>query len=132
PSGLQVQKGQTIALLFIPANMTKSRFGEDADTFNPHRDTGKLTPWGLAFGAGAHACPGRPLVTGNRSMKAHAAVDGTLVTIARRLYAAGLALDRDHPPVRESATHYSVFQEVPILFTRPEALLRPAAPVPAA
>ncbi len=122
PSGLAVEKGQTIALLLIPANMTKSRFGDDADAYNPHRDMGNATPWGLAFGAGAHACPGRPLVTGNRSMKAHTAVDGTMVTIARRLYRAGLTLDKDRPPIRESATHYSVFQEVPIVFTRPEAL----------
>ncbi len=122
PSGQVIQKGQTIALLFIPANMSKSRFGEDAETYNPHRDTGNMTPWGLAFGAGAHACPGRPLVTGNRSMKAQTAVDGTMVTISRRLYDSGLELDADKPPVRETATHYSVFQEVPIRFNKPERL----------
>jgi cytochrome P450 len=127
PSGLVVDKGQTIALLFIPANMSKSRFGEDADTYNPHRDVGKLTPWGFAFSAGVHACPGRPLVTGNRSMKAQTAVDGTMVTIARRLYRAGMALDPDHPPVPESATHYSIFREVPIRFTRPEGLIESEA-----
>ena len=42
--------------------------------------------------------------------------------LRHRLYRAGLTLDKDRPPIRESATHYSVFQEVPIIFTRPEAL----------
>jgi cytochrome P450 len=125
-SGRTIKQGETIALLFIPANMSKSRFGEDADQFNPHRDVGSLTPWGLSFGAGAHACPGRPLVTGNRSMKAQTEVDGTLVTISRRLYASGLRLNEDRPPVPDPNTHYSVFQEVPIKFTNPKGMISEA------
>ena len=31
--------------------------------------------------------------------------------------------DPDHPPVPESATHYSIFREVQIKFTRPEGLI---------
>jgi cytochrome P450 len=122
PSGATIKKGETVALLFIPANMSKGRFGDDADAFNPRRDVGNATPWGLAFGAGAHACPGRPLVTGNRSLKAQTSVDGTMVTIARRLYEAGLRLDPNDPPVPESSTHYTLFAKVPVEFTKPENL----------
>lgn len=121
-SGREIKQGESVALLLIPANMSKDRFGSDADTFNPHRDVGDLAPWGLSFGAGAHACPGRPLVVGNRSMKARTDVDGSLVAIARGLYRAGLTLDERRPPVPETATHYSAFKEVPIKFTRLHAL----------
>lgn len=121
-SGRVIKKGETVVLLFIPANMNESRFGNDAREYNPHRSVAVGTPWGLSFGAGAHACPGRPLVTGNRSMKAQTDVDGTLVTISRRLYAAGFRLDESKPPVPDPTTHYSIFLEVPIKFIAPEAL----------
>lgn len=128
-SGREIKQGESVALLLIPANMSKERFGGDADKFNPHRDVGNLTPWGLSFGAGAHACPGRPLVVGNRSMKAKTDVDGTLVSIARHLYRGGMTLDERKEPVPETATHYAAFKEVPIKFTRLEAL-RAQASVP--
>lgn len=131
-SGREIKQGESVALLLIPANMSKERFGEDADTFNPHRDVGDLAPWGLSFGAGAHACPGRPLVVGNRSMKARSDIDGTLVSIARNLYGAGLTLNESKPPVPETATHYSAFKEVPIKFTRPDAFRAEAAAAHAA
>lgn len=128
-SGREIKQGESVALLLVPANMSKERFGADADTFNPHRDVGKLTPWGLAFGAGAHACPGRPLVVGNRSMTAKVAVDGTLVSIARHLYRGGMMLDERKEPVPETATHYAAFKEIPVKFTRLDAL-RAEASVP--
>jgi hypothetical protein len=49
-------------------------------------------------------------------------VDGTLVTIARRLYAAGLVLHDTKPAVPDPNTHYSVFIEVPVKFTNPKGL----------
>lgn len=122
-SGREIKEGESVALLLIPANMSKERFGEDADKFNPHRDVGDLTPWGLSFGAGAHACPGRPLVVGNRSMKAKTAIDGSLVSLARHLYRAGMTLDENKEPVPETSTHYSVFKEIPVKFTRLHTLL---------
>ncbi|MGF7162591.1 cytochrome P450 [Rhodoligotrophos appendicifer] len=121
-SGREIKQGESVALLLIPANMSKDRFGPDADKFNPHRDVGNLAPWGLSFGAGAHACPGRPLVVGNRSMKARNEIDGSLVSLARGLYRAGITLDETRPPVPETATHYSAFKEVPIKFTRIDVL----------
>jgi hypothetical protein len=102
-SGREIKKGERVALLFIPANMERERFGEDADRFNPHRDTASTLPWGMSFGSGAHSCPGRPLVTGSRSRK-KADVDGTMVTIARRLYDAGMQLDTANPPVADETT----------------------------
>ena len=98
--------------------MQPELFGEDAEEFSPHRKPKDVPQWGLAFGGGAHSCPGRPLVTGSRNMAGTIGVDGTLVSVCRRLYAAGLELDPDHPPVRDTSTHYELYTAVPIRFTR--------------
>ncbi len=117
-SGRQFKAGERVALLFIPANMEPRLFGEDAANFNPHRHVDDAPQWGLAFGGGAHSCPGRPLVTGSRNVTGTIGVDGTLVSVTRRFYAAGVQLDPDHPPVRDTSTHYDLYTEVPIRFTR--------------
>lgn len=115
-SGREIKKNERVALLFIPANMERDRFGDDADRFNPHRDTASTLPWGMSFGSGAHSCPGRPLVTGSRSRK-KADVDGTMVTVARRLYDAGMELDPANPPVADETTLYDHYRIVPIRFS---------------
>lgn len=117
-SGRTFKAGERVALLFIPANMQPELFGEDAQAFNPHRKPKDVPQWGLAFGGGAHSCPGRPLVTGSRNMAGTTGVDGTLVSVCRRLYAAGLELDPAHPPVRDTSTHYELYTAVPIRLTR--------------
>ena len=120
-SGREIASGQRVALLFIPANAEPDRFGPDAAVFNPRRPLNDSLPWGLAFGMGVHSCPGRPLVTGSRSLKAKTEVDGTMVSMARRLYAAGLQLDPRHPPVPDRTTQYDLYTSVPILLSGPFA-----------
>lgn len=88
-SGRRLQAGQRVAMFLAEANTATNgaangamdaglhadtaahaaeRFGEHPDAFNPRRVVAPGTaPWGITFGAGAHACPGRPLVTGSRS-----------------------------------------------------------------
>ena len=117
-TGRVIKAGQIMSLHFIPANAEPRHFGEHGDEFNPHRKVEGTTPWGLAFGGGAHTCPGRPLVTGSRNLTGSTGVDGTLVTLARSYYAAGLALDRDHPPVRDTSTHYALYSSIPVRFTK--------------
>lgn len=115
-TGRQIRAGEKVALLFIPANTDADRFGADATDFNPHRLAPASPPWGLAFGAGAHSCPGRPLVTGGRSLSGEVSVDGTMVAISRRFYAAGLRLDDQSPPIRDEATFYDLYTKVPVIF----------------
>ncbi|MBM3345212.1 MAG: cytochrome P450 [Betaproteobacteria bacterium] len=117
-SGRSFKAGERVALLFIPANMNPALFGHDAAEFNPHRQVKDAPLWGLAFGGGAHSCPGRPLVTGSRNMSGTIGVDGTMVSVSRRFYAAGLSLDPRRPPVCDTTTHYDLYAEVPIRFTR--------------
>ncbi len=118
-SGRTIHAGETVALFLAEANRATTLFGEDTDTFNPHRKVPSGTPrWGLSFGAGAHACPGRPLVTGSRNPAGAIGVDGTMVSILRRFKEAGLALDPAQPPLRDPGTHYEIYASVPILFMR--------------
>jgi cytochrome P450 len=107
-SGRRVEAGERLALWFVPAN-ADGRFGKDAASFDPHRVVEAGVPWGLAFGAGPHACAGRPLATGIRTPGLD---DGSMVTIARRLYASGLELAGE--PVPDEGTHYDQYVSVPI------------------
>jgi cytochrome P450 len=117
-SGRTVRAGEHVALLIIPANTKQEKlFGADPESYNPHRSLGDVPPWGLTFGSGAHTCPGRPLVTGSRGMKVHSDVDGSLVSMARGFYAAGMELDPDHPPMLDPATHYNNYAKVMVKFS---------------
>jgi cytochrome P450 len=110
-SGREIKAGERVALWFIPAHM-EPRFGDDTAAFDPHRVVEEGAPWGLAFGAGVHACVGRPLVTG---IKSKSEADGTMVSVARRFYAAGMRLDGDAVP--DEGTFYDQYVSVPIRFT---------------
>jgi cytochrome P450 len=117
-SGRRVRSGEAVALLFLPANQDPGRFGESGTEYNPERRIAEGTPpWGLCFGAGAHTCPGRPLVTGGRNPTGRIDVDGTLVSLGRRFYAAGLRLDPERPPVSDTGTHYDIYSSVPVILT---------------
>jgi cytochrome P450 len=118
-SGRTIRAGESVAMYFVPANNEPTRFGAHAEEFNPRRDVEQGTPpWGISFGAGAHTCPGRPLVTGSRNPMGKVGVDGTLVSMSRRFYGAGMELDPDRPLVRDTGTHYEIYSSVPIRFTR--------------
>lgn len=113
-TGRVIREGERVALLFIPANIDEERFGPEPDKFNPHRKIDH-TPWGLSFGSGAHACLGRPLITGSRAIKGQHSVDGSIATIARQLYQAGMQLDESRPPVPEDTIH-ELYKSVPVIF----------------
>jgi cytochrome P450 len=118
-SGRKIIAGQHVALLTIPANMkNEALFGPDPDRYNPHRKVESAAHWGLTFGTGGHTCPGRPLVTGGRTMKSKTDVDGSLVSMARGFYGAGMLLDRRKQAKREAQTHYNNFASVPVTFSR--------------
>jgi cytochrome P450 len=116
-SGRKISAGERFGLYFLPANADPNLFGIDAKDFNPRRDV-LHAPWGIAFGSGPHTCPGRPLVTGHG---ATGSPEGTLATIARKLYEAGFELDPTNPPVRASGTLYDNFESVPVRFARRSA-----------
>lgn len=91
--GTRVRTGQIVALRTGYANRDRTVFGDDADTFDPHRriPTG-VYPYGVAFGSGPHMCYGVPLVLGDDG------TDGNLVCLLKRLYEAGVRPDPERPP----------------------------------
>jgi cytochrome P450 len=112
-SGRRIAKGERVGLLYRAANVDRSLFGDDAPSFNPHREVEGTSPWGLAFGGGMHACLGRPLVTGIAS--GEDVTDGTMPIIVRRLLAAGMELDPTNPPVPDDSTFYDAYSSLPVV-----------------
>ena len=115
-NGVRVRKDERVACLFAPANRDTSVFGTDADCFNPFREAGGSKPWGLAFGAGEHACIGRSLVTGlTTRTDANVGTDGTIVNITAALYSAGIEIDLSDPPQYTSTSYHDAYGRFPII-----------------
>jgi cytochrome P450 len=112
-SGRHISADERVALFFRSASASAPVFGANPEVFDPRREYSGVAPWGLAFGGGAHACIGRPMVTGVGS---RGQSDGTIVHIARALYRAGLRLDPDREPVLDATTYYDAYESVPVLF----------------
>jgi cytochrome P450 len=116
-TGRRVAKDETLILFTPPANREVEIFGADAAQFNPYRTTpAGLQPWGLGFGAGAHMCIGRSLVTGlqNRSDD-ETGTEGTMIKILKAIYAAGATLDPTDPPQRMTSSFHDAFASVPLI-----------------
>ncbi len=122
-SGREVAAGERVALLFTPANRDAAVFGPDADRFNPYRGApAGVRPWGLTFGGGVHVCVGRPLVTGLAKRDGEQPTEGTMMRILRALYAAGVELDPDDPPVENASSTHDSYSSMPVwLSVRPGA-----------
>lgn len=116
-SGRSFKAGERIALFFSSANREPGLFAADADRFDPLRPSGrKPPPWGLTFGAGAHTCIGRALVTGlsHRYDDAEPTL-GTIVGVLQALYRAGLELDAQQPPRRNTDSYHDAFAAMPVV-----------------
>ena len=64
-AGTHVPRGEIAVIRSGPASMEPAIYGEDSDTFNPHRSVpAGVYNFGYAFGTGPHMCYGMPLVMG--------------------------------------------------------------------
>jgi len=116
-SGRVIPEGEMVALFAPNANLEPEIYGPDAARFNPYREVPKgAQPWGLTFGAGAHSCLGKNLVTGlfNRA-DTKTGAEGTMVKILTILYTNGLRLDPQDPPQRVTSSFHDAFARMPIL-----------------
>jgi cytochrome P450 len=93
--GTTVHPNQELHIEYVLANRDTELFGEDANTFNPRRQSpADGTPrYGVGFGLGAHQCYGLRVVVGNDGK------GGVHVELLRKLIAAGARPDPDRPPV---------------------------------
>lgn len=128
-SGRELPAGAKLSVRLPMANHDPAVWGPDADRFDPLRTIPPgEKPYGLAFGAGVHACLGRPLVLGSYADDPTA---GMLGRILATLLTGGIAPDPDQPPtLADSAARrferYPVRRVVPnpvqrLLGAEPEA-----------
>lgn len=121
-AGRAVAAGTRVVLDLKAANQDPEVWGPTGATFDPHRVLPDgVSPWGLSFGAGPHACIGQELdgglVEGAGGTSTH--LFGTVAVMAHAVLAAGGRPDPASPPVLDPAsvrTHYSSY---PILFGAP-------------
>ncbi|MFZ9984580.1 MAG: cytochrome P450, partial [Ilumatobacteraceae bacterium] len=94
-------------------------FGHDAHEFNPLRTVpDDVSPWGLSFGSGFHACIGQELVTGleNTQEPSETALSGAIATMAHIVLQHGATPDPDHTPRRDEQSVRQNWLEYPVVF----------------
>ncbi len=117
-TGRSIQRGEKLGLDLISANRDVAIFGSDANAFDPYRrlpahDRGRVAPFGLAFGVGAHVCLGKRLAAGAQGM---AGATGVLTAIGLALFAAGC---KPHPaklPEEQTGTRRHQYRTYPVIF----------------
>ena len=103
------------------ANRDASVWGPTGNEFDPHREVPEgAAPWGLSFGAGAHACIGQELdggladgdVGGGTTQRLY----GTVAVMAHAVLTAGGHPDPAAPPVLDPTSVRKHYSSYPILF----------------
>lgn len=119
-AGRLVAAGTRVVLDLKAANRDVSVWGPTADRFDPTREVPEgASPWGLSFGAGAHACIGQELdgglldgdVSGGTTQRLY----GTVAVMAHAVIAAGGRPDPSHPSVLDPTSTRKHFSSYPIL-----------------
>jgi cytochrome P450 len=119
-NGTVVQKGERVALLYGHANRDPMVFGEHPDVFEPFRRplVEGVPGYGLTFAFGPHVCIGRNMAIGGGDVDADAgAPTGTLLTMALRLYQAGIQPDPDGRAAYDWNTMWDRYSSYPIVLT---------------
>jgi cytochrome P450 len=128
-TGRYFEEGERVALILRLANRDADVFGLDNAVFDPERELPHgINPWALTFGAGRHQCIGKSVVVGLDEPASSASRDqvgdasstatyGSMGVILSRLYAAGIELDPDDPPVYSDATFMDTFSRFPVWFS---------------
>ena len=101
------------------ANRDTAVFGDDAATFNPHRNASRLTSLsGLSFGTGMHACIGRNLAAGAEPRPDTQPDEhhyGTIPLVLRALLDHGVRPDPDDTARADTTTVRKTWAYYPIL-----------------
>jgi cytochrome P450 len=118
-----IDEGETVEISLQMANRDEGVFGADAAEFNPLRDLGKgISPYGLSFGVGMHACLGLNLAAGTLPRADTDAAQqhyGTVTLIIRELLAHGLRPDPERPPAKDETTARDLWGSYPALLVAP-------------
>ena len=121
-NGDVVEQGEKVVIDLQTANRDSEVFGSDADQFNPMRERRRrLSPAGMSFGGGMHACLGMNLVAGtvlvnDEDYDRENHQFGTITLILKELLTRGM---RPHPqelPEKIEASERDVWKIYPVRF----------------
>lgn len=118
-SGRHIPKGAKVVIDLLSVNRDRSVFGDDAEAFDPHRETPDgVPPYGLSFGSGMHACIGQDLAAGlvfdpDSTMDEH--LFGLVPEAVQALFDHGARPDPDDPPEMDASTTRPYFGRYPVL-----------------
>lgn len=120
PDGRDVNEDDFVTIDLTKANRNTELFGEDAETFNPHRELeGNLPRFGVSFGGGMHVCLGKMLAVGVKvtedNKDAEETEFGTIALVLRELLVCGIKRDPDRPVEVDESTTRRHFKSLPFL-----------------
>lgn len=125
--GKELASGEEVVLNLREANRNAELFGEDPDSYNPHRQIkGGKAPYGLSMGYGMHACIGRNLAIGVEPRPNSTADDhqyGTVPLIVEALLRFGVQRDPEGLPSKDETITRITWSEYPVIFKPEEALI---------
>ena len=120
--GTAIRTGDRVVIDLTKVNRDPSVFGDDAEDFNPLRETPEgAHPWGLSFGMGMHACIGQDLASGvvldpDGDLENH--LFGVTPVAVQIMFDNGCTPDPDDPPEMDPSTTRPYFGRYPVIFTR--------------
>ena len=118
--GTVLRPGDVVTVDLLAANRDRAVYGESAAAFDPHRALGEgVTPFGLSFGSGMHACIGQDLATG--TLHDDQASDeerqfGLVATAVQAMFDRGVRPDPDRPPQVDTTTARPYWASYPVVF----------------
>ena len=121
-SGVEIKEGDRVVIDLEAVNRDKELFGEDAEHFNPDRELPDgVSPWGLSFGQGMHACIGQDLAVGlafssEKSIEDH--LFGLVPVAVQTMFLNGCRPDPENPPEMDDSTTRPYFGKYPVIFTK--------------
>jgi hypothetical protein len=121
PDGQIATEDDLIILDLYATNRDVEVFGDDADSFNPHRHIlrPKVEPYGLTFGTGVHMCTGRDLdggIAANTDTKADSHQYGIVSQLVNTLLDQGMRPHPEKPPKLDNRTTRDNWGVYPVIF----------------
>jgi cytochrome P450 len=118
-TGRHIPKGAKVVIDLATVNRNTHVFGDDAADFNPHRVVpDRVTPYGLSFGLGMHACIGQDLAAG-LIFDSKSTIDdhlfGLVPEAVQIMFDHDVRPDPDDPPVMDPSTTRPYFGRYPVL-----------------
>jgi len=119
-SGTEIPEGAKVVIDLTSVNRDPSVFGDDAGDFNPFRQLPDgVSPWGLSFGSGMHACIGQDLAGGlpfeeGDDLDAH--LHGLVPVAVQWMVNHGARPDPVSPPQMDTTTARPYWGTYPVLF----------------